>query len=366
MARKKGDPKKAPEYKDKTPGRAKDGSKCYTRVNKAGGKYTTCEGKQKSDKKLDREITKLHGRERKKITKPEFQETVSLRTAVVLEAPGVVAMTSTMTPLGQATYDAIFNSGIDVSAGISAAVEQRQREEKNWYILPITYLFAELYKKGMRDLRDTPLDGESRFGMGSTREGWSVVYKLAGNKMFNIRRVSLSSLRDQIRTDFIDPTELEDVFYEIDDIWNEPTDRVNEFLAGIGGAEPANDGSIDVSGIPHLKDFNLNTERWAAALGYTGDWSDNYEAGWKNVSWANDGEELLQSLAQKENKEYLDANEPKLREMKIKELKEQIPEWNRGGLRKKQDYIDYLLSRTPYYENENLEWQAFFTDPGRY
>ena len=75
MARKKSPPQKAPEYKTtkkgnarkgrpvgsrlafdatkqeadkkkKAPGKAKDGSKCYTRVNKGGGKYTTCEGTQ--------------------------------------------------------------------------------------------------------------------------------------------------------------------------------------------------------------------------------------------------------------------------------------------------------------------------------
>ena len=37
MARKKGTPQKAPEYKKKAPGKAKDGSACYTRVNKGGG-----------------------------------------------------------------------------------------------------------------------------------------------------------------------------------------------------------------------------------------------------------------------------------------------------------------------------------------
>ncbi len=412
-------------------GKARDGSNCYTRQNKAGGKYITCEGQQKANRKLQREISKLHGRTRKAVTKDEFNEaraglqqtlsnadvaerpgvvgmttnwnrsdtvrgqsrraakarrlttrppgrieTGSLNPGSVItdfdtsqfvsEAPGVVGMTTNMTGLELATYDALMGLGEDAKSGILAAIEQRQREEKNWYILPITYLLGELYKKGMRDLRDTPLEGESRFGTGSTNDpGWSVVYKLAGNKMYNIRRVSLTSLRWQIRTDFIDPTELEDVYYEIDDIWNEPTDRVNEFLAEIGGAEPANDGSIDVSGIPHLRDLNLNTERWAAALGYTGEWSDNWKAGWKNVSWAKDGEELLSSLARKANKEYLDDNEPKFRAMKIKELKEQIPSYNRRGLKKKQDYIDYLLGRIPY-PNDGASFSDFVTDPGRY
>ena len=55
-------------------GRAKDGSKCYTRENKAGKKYVTCEGKQKIDRKFQRELTKLHGRQRVAVTKDEFNE----------------------------------------------------------------------------------------------------------------------------------------------------------------------------------------------------------------------------------------------------------------------------------------------------
>ncbi len=164
-------------------GKAKDGSNCYTRKNKAGGSYVTCEGKQKTDRKLQREITKLHGRERVKVSKSEFQEaraglqatlsnavvaerpgvvassinwnrsdtvrgqsrraakarrlttrpagrieTGSLNPGIVVaEAPGVVGMTSTMSPLGQATYDALFNAGSDVAAGISAAIADRNK-----------------------------------------------------------------------------------------------------------------------------------------------------------------------------------------------------------------------------------------------
>lgn len=47
MARKKGTPQKAPEYKKKAPGKAKDGSTCYTRQGN-GGSYVTCTGTQKS------------------------------------------------------------------------------------------------------------------------------------------------------------------------------------------------------------------------------------------------------------------------------------------------------------------------------
>tara|TARA_R110000824_G_scaffold333859_1_gene520385 strand:- start:307 stop:1044 length:738 start_codon:yes stop_codon:yes gene_type:complete len=45
--------------KKSPPGKAKDGSKCFTRTNKSGAAYVTCEGKQKSDKKLAKEISSL-------------------------------------------------------------------------------------------------------------------------------------------------------------------------------------------------------------------------------------------------------------------------------------------------------------------
>jgi hypothetical protein len=131
MARKKGIPKKAPEYKDKPPGRAKDGSKCYTRQNKAGGKYTTCEGTQQSRQKIQKgkRLRKTStDRSTAPVTKPQFQEAVaSLRSAIVSEAPGVVGMTSTMTPLGQQTFDALLGTGSDVAAGISAAIADRNK-----------------------------------------------------------------------------------------------------------------------------------------------------------------------------------------------------------------------------------------------
>ena len=56
MARKKAPPKRAPEYekpkakKKSPPGKAKDGSKCFTRTNKGGAAYVTCEGSQKKAK----------------------------------------------------------------------------------------------------------------------------------------------------------------------------------------------------------------------------------------------------------------------------------------------------------------------------
>ena len=61
-------PKKSKDYKSK-----KD-EPCYTRTNKAGQKYTTCEGEQKRNVKLQREISKLHERQRKPVTKAEFNE----------------------------------------------------------------------------------------------------------------------------------------------------------------------------------------------------------------------------------------------------------------------------------------------------
>ena len=56
------------------PKKSKKDEPCYTRTSKSGKKYTTCEGEQRRNRKLQREITKLQGRERKKVTKSEFVE----------------------------------------------------------------------------------------------------------------------------------------------------------------------------------------------------------------------------------------------------------------------------------------------------
>jgi hypothetical protein len=201
-------------------GKARDGSNCYTRVNNAGGKYVTCEGQQKANRKLNREISKLHGRTRVGVTKDEFNEArASLRQTLnnavvaekpgvvamttnwnrsdtvrgqsrraakarrlttrppgrietgslnpggiitefdtsqfVSEAPGVVGMTSTMSPLGQATYDALFNAGFDVSRGISAAVAAREKDL--WHFKKSNPNVLEFEGQYYLKLRNTPL-----------------------------------------------------------------------------------------------------------------------------------------------------------------------------------------------------------------
>jgi hypothetical protein len=76
-------PKKSKDYKSK-----KD-EPCYTRTSKSGKKYITCEGSQRRNVKLQREISKLHGRTRKKVTKAEFTEArKSLKRAVPMELQG--------------------------------------------------------------------------------------------------------------------------------------------------------------------------------------------------------------------------------------------------------------------------------------
>jgi len=54
--------------------KSKKDEPCYTRTTKTGKKYTTCEGAQKRNVKLQREISGLHGRKRKKVTKSEFKD----------------------------------------------------------------------------------------------------------------------------------------------------------------------------------------------------------------------------------------------------------------------------------------------------
>jgi hypothetical protein len=71
------------------PKKSKKDEPCYTRTNKAGKKYVTCEGEQKRNVKLQREISKLHGRERKPVTKVEFNEArKALKRAVPMEIMG--------------------------------------------------------------------------------------------------------------------------------------------------------------------------------------------------------------------------------------------------------------------------------------
>jgi len=66
----------------------KDGP-CFTRTAKSGKKYVTCVGEQKRNVKLQREISKLHGRTRKKVTKSEFTEArKALKKAVPMELQG--------------------------------------------------------------------------------------------------------------------------------------------------------------------------------------------------------------------------------------------------------------------------------------
>ena len=136
-------------------GKAKDGSECFTRQNKSGGSYVTCEGKQKSGKSAAKPAAKPKAKPkvdwnrsdtargkarraaaaRKLTTRPAAAgriQTGSLNPGSVItdfdtsgfvaEAPGVVGMTSSMTPLGQATFDALLGTGADVSSMISAAV----------------------------------------------------------------------------------------------------------------------------------------------------------------------------------------------------------------------------------------------------
>tara|TARA_R110000787_G_scaffold92777_3_gene194928 strand:+ start:879 stop:1211 length:333 start_codon:yes stop_codon:yes gene_type:complete len=56
------------------PKKSKKDEPCYTRTSKAGKTYVTCEGEQKRNVKLQREISGLHGRKRKKVTKSEFKD----------------------------------------------------------------------------------------------------------------------------------------------------------------------------------------------------------------------------------------------------------------------------------------------------
>jgi len=85
--------------KKSPPGKAKDGSKCYTRRNKSGGAYVTCEGKQQSDKRLAKEISSLSktsdklqkakkAKAKPKVSKAEFTQARSNLTKTMARKPG--------------------------------------------------------------------------------------------------------------------------------------------------------------------------------------------------------------------------------------------------------------------------------------
>ena len=112
MARKKGTPQKAPEYKKKAPGKAKDGSTCYTRQGNKGA-YVTCTGTQKSSAKpkatgkpkstiggrpaglkvkvgtLNKGKPPTKGRAKPKVDKDLLQKVLPIMASVGKENPGV-------------------------------------------------------------------------------------------------------------------------------------------------------------------------------------------------------------------------------------------------------------------------------------
>ena len=61
--------------------KAKDGSECYTRTNKSGGKYVTCEGTQKGGAKMsaNKKVTLEQQKRAQKRKKDNQQVIVSRR-----------------------------------------------------------------------------------------------------------------------------------------------------------------------------------------------------------------------------------------------------------------------------------------------
>jgi len=145
-------------------GKARDGSECYTRQNKAGGSYVTCEGSQQARQRFAGELRGLlsvgdkpkpkvdwsrsdtvRGRSRRAAkarrltTRPEGRiETGSINPGSVItdfdmssfvqERPGVVGMTTNMSGIELATYDALMGMGEDVRTGIQAAIAEREKD----------------------------------------------------------------------------------------------------------------------------------------------------------------------------------------------------------------------------------------------
>lgn len=132
-------------------GKAKDGSECYTRQNKAGGSYVTCEGSQQARQKFAGELRGLLNVSEKPKPKPKVDwsrsdtvrgrsrraakarrlttrppgriETGSINTGSVItdfdmssfvqERPGVVGMTTNMSGIEAANYDGLFGGAAE-------------------------------------------------------------------------------------------------------------------------------------------------------------------------------------------------------------------------------------------------------------
>tara|TARA_R110000751_G_scaffold104895_1_gene200518 strand:+ start:1277 stop:1618 length:342 start_codon:yes stop_codon:yes gene_type:complete len=67
--------------------KSKGDGPCFTKTTKTGKKYTTCVGEQKRNVKLQREISGLHGRKKKKVTKAEFTDARAGLVSAMTQSP---------------------------------------------------------------------------------------------------------------------------------------------------------------------------------------------------------------------------------------------------------------------------------------
>ena len=369
----------------KTP---KSDEPCYTKKSKSGKAYTTCEGaqkkraKQRAGKKRSPEenaqkaglkVQKLQIKRNAKRPIKGRIETGPLNPGKITSVsfPKPKAPTDAKKQIGRKNLDELLTLG-DLSAKIES--ERKKLVTGEWYIVPITYLIGELYKKGLRDFKGTPLEGDGgRFGIGSTREGWSVVYQLKGDKMVNVFRLRLSLLHSQALTSFLKPSELTSSQMLIDNVFDvDKNKEAMKYLEERSGGQGAIGKSFDVKGIKHLRDVNLSKDKWALKLGIkmtretidgtpriTLPYSDFSLNPWRNVPWAKDGETLLTKLTSDANKKYVSENKDKLSKMKVKELKEKVGGYINTSKMKKADYVDYILERgqtNP--SSSNNEWSS--------
>jgi len=372
---------------------AKSYEPCYTKTDSKGNTYKTCEGAQQ--KRKARANLKKGGAPppmvKKKAQKnPEgfgnkfiFSRNMAGRVNTGTLNPanpnlnvnpwGTTPEIQANVPqsLGQQNLQLLLSLG-DLSSKIES--ERQKLVSKDWYILPITYLIGELYKKGLRDFKGTAYENVGgTYGFGDVREGWSVVYQLRGDKMVNLFHIRMAQLHEQALTSFKKPSELTSREMLIDDVFDpENNEEAMKYLDERGNSIWEGYGrSLDVKGIKHLRDFNLSKDKWALKLGIkprkltpaVGPPTNNLEYydfsinPWRNVPWAKDGEKLLSKLTTEANKKYVSENKDKLSKMTVKQLKEKVPSYRQKSSMKKQDYIDDILEMgKPFYGNGNDKW----------
>ena len=219
--------------------------------------------------------------------------------------------------------DVLMNYDMDVNKMIGKAT----KGTNEWYMAPVQNVIAGIYKSGKK-----PEDVEKgveypelqKFAVGSLSgeqsktNNWVLVYRLVGNTMVDVHRVSYSELHRE-----------QNKMFKM---------GVKKYLQEEYEATPFPRG-IDGSKVSHLKSLPLNSSNllYKTTFGHHGAEAKELP------SWWEEGFHYLKKRANDADKDFISKREPELKKMKVKELKEMISPWNRNSKDKKSDLIKKIL-----------------------